>query len=355
MINKIIKMKYPKDEKGINKLYDGKIHNIIISNLESFFSNGNEYYVMQYTDISLRKINMVTIVKNENGKWKKVPLDDYSKLTAFLMEGKTSKIDIKKIDIPDTIELAAFENSEKLFLHAVKLENKNKNDNKFYQAASGPLRPPGPSNTTASPNPPSPPSKPFATKSPNPNNPSQKSNHNPFLPEQKENPTIKKAKYIILYKNHILENTVFEYQKKEADEPIKHFVFTSTENFNHIFKRKIETFLEEHPDADRIEIMYGVGSNQTNEYQRIREKIYIGRTDNKDIIKSFSNAKVITINSGNFIEQINAPYVFIDSCSGKLDTEFYDEKFQKFVFEDGKIKYLQDFIQTIEPQDKSKK
>lgn len=75
MIEKFIKMQYPNS--ASNKNYDGKEHTIMPLKLQKFNENGNEYYLLNYIDVSLKKNMFTLLTKDSKGNFMKRPLDNY--------------------------------------------------------------------------------------------------------------------------------------------------------------------------------------------------------------------------------------------------------------------------------------
>ncbi len=85
-MNKEINMEYPYDIVGENRLYDGKIHRIVPSEVKKINNlyDGN-FYVMRYYDIDYDVIAITLLKKSEKGEgYEKIPLDDYQPLLDFL-------------------------------------------------------------------------------------------------------------------------------------------------------------------------------------------------------------------------------------------------------------------------------
>lgn len=97
--NKIenIEMDYPTNETYSyinNELWDGKTHDISPKNLQRFDLNGRVYYYMEYHDNSCDKDCITLLTRTEKGEIRKVPLDNYDKLSELL-----NKVELKKVSL----------------------------------------------------------------------------------------------------------------------------------------------------------------------------------------------------------------------------------------------------------------
>lgn len=136
--NNSIQLKYPLDYS--NKVFDGRIHTVIPLRLESFFMKNNKFYLLNYVEKG--KTWITVLGKNENGKFFKIPLDDYSYLFDYLGTKSTSRESLdmlKKQYYVDTIDV---QKAKELFL-TEQIQKKS-------QAVSSPLSPPNPPRVTGS-------------------------------------------------------------------------------------------------------------------------------------------------------------------------------------------------------------
>ena len=85
-----VKMQYPKDETGKNKMYDGKIHQIIPFTIKKVDSQNVELYIMKYFDIDLKKY-LETILLKKDGEFYKIPLDNYKNIDKLEKHAKIVK------------------------------------------------------------------------------------------------------------------------------------------------------------------------------------------------------------------------------------------------------------------------
>ena len=90
---KSILMQYPKIEG--NELCDGTTHNIIPKEINSFEFRGDTLYELTYFDLKFKSL-CSTIIREENAKFYKVPLQDYSD---FYEKVNNKRIILKPFDI----------------------------------------------------------------------------------------------------------------------------------------------------------------------------------------------------------------------------------------------------------------
>ncbi len=105
---KKIKMQYPLDRS--NPVLDGRVHEIVISEMERIDINGEPYYLMSYNDITAGNRSMITFLRNVNGVLCKVPLKEYNfeRINSYLRSCPRRVLSSKEIEelVPDVIGLA---------------------------------------------------------------------------------------------------------------------------------------------------------------------------------------------------------------------------------------------------------
>lgn len=81
--NKSIRMQYPYDSSGKNRMFDGTIHDIIPIEIMPININGQEFFVMIYYDLTMSTIATTLLIRIGN-ILAKVPLDDYDFFIEYL-------------------------------------------------------------------------------------------------------------------------------------------------------------------------------------------------------------------------------------------------------------------------------
>ena len=96
-------MQYPYDESGKNSAYDGLEHSILPLSLYLVSIDGNDYFIMEYFDVSLNK-PMVTLVFNLGDNFYKVPLTSYEAIDE--LKSMSTKVALNSVKLPKIIYLA---------------------------------------------------------------------------------------------------------------------------------------------------------------------------------------------------------------------------------------------------------
>lgn len=121
-----IEMDYPTNETYSyidNRLWDGKTHNISPQNLKRFDLNGRVYYYMEYIDNTYNTNCITLLTRTEKGEIRKVPLDDYEKLSELLNRVNAKKVSLSILPKHINLELLEID-------YLLKLNKKNDYSNK---------------------------------------------------------------------------------------------------------------------------------------------------------------------------------------------------------------------------------
>lgn len=255
---KMIKLQYPYDPN--NKLFDGKTHIIIATNLYSFTINNNNFYLLEYFENGK---NMITILIKHNGQFYKMPLDNYDYLINYINTHKLQKEPLDLLSNQNYISTTEIKNAENIFAENII------NNQQQPEVAVAVATPPG----GGSGNGPNGPHNPLAIASPlNP----------PFPPDKPEDFEIKEQKeeyrnydtlYVgyfgsnfVIFKQELTENLIdqmnkgivkFErfYETDKLQEEIRQYIFSNI----YKFQRESEYILED--KLPIIQIDYGSTGN----------------------------------------------------------------------------------------------
>lgn len=100
-MNKFIYLQYPIKEDG--KSNDGKLHRV---EPQKLYEVSDGYYVLEYLEEDVKKS---ALLKEDNGEFKKIPLNklSYKILPTYIFKGK--KINLEDTKLPNKIDLITFE------------------------------------------------------------------------------------------------------------------------------------------------------------------------------------------------------------------------------------------------------
>ena len=113
-----MKMQFPKDER--NDIFDGKVHNIVPEEIASILIGNNKLYVLTYIENNLYGTTL--LAQSKEGRFFKVPLDDYQYLDEFLNNAYAHKDgayiqqeSLSLLDNQEYIDTAEVQNAAQLF------------------------------------------------------------------------------------------------------------------------------------------------------------------------------------------------------------------------------------------------
>ncbi len=116
---KNIDVQFPKDDS--NELFDGRIHSITPTDLESFFIGDSKIYILRYKEENQTGITLLG--EDKNGVFFKIPLDNYDELFYYLDNVVIQEESLALLNNQDYINTMEVQNAEQLFSNGY-LDNK---------------------------------------------------------------------------------------------------------------------------------------------------------------------------------------------------------------------------------------
>lgn len=104
-MNKILKMQYPYDYTKENKIFDGRVHDITVTQIRKTTIRQINFFIIDYYDLTIN-YNLTALTMKIQNKLVHIPVDNLDLFYEYINSNYFELVDIEKFKLPDNIFLS---------------------------------------------------------------------------------------------------------------------------------------------------------------------------------------------------------------------------------------------------------